>query len=147
MRQNNSYQLDRGCLICKKQLFGRSDKIFCDIKCKNKYHSDVRKSTKNVQGETFKIINRNWAILAAFMSEKGNKVHVKKLALQEKKFDFNLVTNIQNKAGYINFGIFNYSYYVTKNDIVVITRDTKQSDISPYLFKRYEHELNPNIFK
>jgi hypothetical protein len=34
------------CKICSKILVGRSDKLFCSLRCKNYYHTNLRKATK-----------------------------------------------------------------------------------------------------
>lgn len=33
------------CKICKKNIVGRSDKLFCSTRCKNYYHINLRKVT------------------------------------------------------------------------------------------------------
>ncbi len=136
MQPNFEKNLNRTCIICERQLFGRSDKVFCAIQCKNKYHSEVRKTTKTISAETLKIINKNWTILASLMTEKGEKVTIKKLTLQRLGFDFNTITNVILKNQYINFGIYNFNYYITKNEHVIIMKDKEQSEISPFIFKR-----------
>ena len=128
--------LDRNCLICEKSIFGRADKVFCGIQCKNKYHSEVRRTTKSISSETFKILNRNWTIITNLMTDQVEKIIVKKLTLQRLGFDFSTITNIHQKNMFINFGIYNYTYYIGKNDNVIIFKDKEHSEISPFIFKR-----------
>ncbi|MBI1836568.1 MAG: hypothetical protein HYR91_04815 [Flavobacteriia bacterium] len=130
------YQKERRCLVCEKSIHGRSDKIFCGINCKNHYHSEVRKITKTISAETVKIINKNWAILTSMMTKDYNQVTVKKLTLQRLGFDFGAITSVHSNHSFINFGIYNYIYYITKYDKVVIMRNKEESIITPFLFKR-----------
>ncbi|MBI1838418.1 MAG: hypothetical protein HYR91_14240 [Flavobacteriia bacterium] len=131
-----TYSQNRKCLICEKAIFGRSDKIYCGINCKNHYHSEVRKTTKTISAETIKLIHKNWKILASIMTEKGNQVTTKKVTLQRLGFNFDVATSVHTKFGFYNLGIFNYTYYVTKNDTVIILQNKDESEITPFLFKR-----------
>ncbi|MDX1349674.1 MAG: 50S ribosomal protein L25, partial [Putridiphycobacter sp.] len=36
----------RKCKVCKKELLGRKDKVFCSSDCKNYYHVGLRRATK-----------------------------------------------------------------------------------------------------
>ncbi len=130
---NNS---NRTCIICETNIYGRSDKVFCGIDCKNKYHSEVRKTTKTVSAETIKLINKNWKILTNLMTDKGCQLTTKKLTLQRLGFSFDVATNVHTKFGFINLGIYNYTYYITKNDKVVVMLEKEETNITPFLFKR-----------
>ena len=70
------------------------------------------------------------------MTDQGEKIIVKKLTLQRLGFDFATITNIHQKNMFINFGIYNYTYYIGKNDNVIIFKDKEHSEISPFIFKR-----------
>jgi hypothetical protein len=48
---------NRLCCVCDKPLYGRSDKVFCDIRCKNTYHAEIRKYLKN--NSRFRVIENN----------------------------------------------------------------------------------------
>lgn len=135
-----AYHLDRKCLICSKQLFGRIDKVFCDITCKNHYHSEIRRTTRTIMSETFKIINKNWQIITSLMTEKAYRFKTKKLTLQRLGFDFNTITSYNMQLNKITFGLYNYEFYFGQNDTITITRNKDHSSISPYLFKRLLNE-------
>ena len=136
MVKKTTNHTNRTCIICETNIYGRSDKVFCGIDCKNKYHSEVRKTTKTVSAETIKLINKNWKILTNLMTDKGSQLTTKKLTLQRLGFSFDVATNVQSKFGYINLGIYNYTYYITKNDKVVVMLDKEETNITPFLFKR-----------
>lgn len=131
----NTYK-KRTCIICEQTLFGRSDKVFCGITCKNKYHSEVRKSTKSVMAETNKIMNKNWLILSNLMTESTDRFVIKRLALERLGFNFQVISNVIDHNWRTVYGIYNFSYYVGNNNNIIVTQDKKQSLVSPYIFKR-----------
>jgi hypothetical protein len=144
------YQLDRRperkCVICESKLVGRSDKVFCGIQCKNKYHSDVRKSNKTFESETLKTITKNYYILAGAVNQE-NSASVKKLVLQRLGFNFDHVTHIQIKPAGIIYSVFEFSFYISKNGNVIIHKDSKQIPISPYLYKRWKAVFPENLIQ
>ena len=141
MCQKNDFS-HRQCVICNKQLIGRSDKRFCDIKCKNYYHSEVRKSLKTIASETMKVLAKNIIILEGIMGEEKNSCLIDKLALERLGFRFNYVTDIGQKYGVNYYGVFSFNYRFVKNKRVEITIDRKRSPISPFIFKRWSREIS-----
>lgn len=131
----------RQCVICNRQLVGRSDKRFCDIKCKNKYHGEVRKSMKTIQSETLKILTKNFVILSGVMGEQQNAAIIDKLALERLGFKFNYVSDAENKSGIIHFGVFHFTYQFIHNKRVLIKIDRERKTISPFIFKRWSREI------
>jgi hypothetical protein len=129
----------RTCVICNAKLIGRSDKVFCDIKCKNKYHSEVRKSTKTLASETQKILMKNYIILAGVMNEKNDNFIVKKQVLDSLGFNFDFVTRVEGRGGKIAFFIYEYRFEYSKTDLVIVSRDFQSHPVSPFLFKRWKH--------
>lgn len=87
----------RQCVICEKQLYGRSDKRFCTIKCKNFYHGEVRRSMKTVNAETMKILTKNAVILTGIMGKECDHFVIDKLSLERHGFRFNYVTDVMMK--------------------------------------------------
>ena len=132
----------RQCVICNSQLIGRSDKRFCDITCKNKYHSEVRKSMKTIASETVKILTKNFTILSGIMGEKNNTVIIDKLALERLGFRFDYVSDAVNKSGIIHFGLFHFTYRFAHNKRVFINIDRERETISPFIFRRWSHEIS-----
>jgi len=131
----------RQCVICNSQLVGRSDKRFCDITCKNKYHSEVRKSMKTIQSETLKILTKNFVILSGVMGESKNAAIIDKLALERLGFKFDYVSDAKNKSGSIHFGLFHFTYQFIHNKRVLIKIDRERKTISPFIFKRWSYEI------
>jgi len=131
----------RQCVMCNGHLIGRSDKRFCDITCKNKYHSEVRRSMKTIQSETLKILTKNFVILSGVMGESNNAAIIDKLALEKLGFKFNYVSDAESKGGIIHFGLFHFTYRFIHNKRVLITIDRERKTISPFIFKRWSYEI------
>ncbi len=127
----------RQCLICEKQLHGRSDKVFCDIHCKNYYHSEVRKTTRSITSETIRFLKRNYTILEGFMTEKAEKFSIHKTKLEKEGFKFQYVTHFIYQKDFTRFSLFNFDYCFGKNNQVVVRRKEQNPSISPFLFKRW----------
>jgi len=132
----------RQCVICNSQLIGRSDKRFCDISYKNRYHSEVRKSMKTIQSETLKILTKNFVILSGVIGESNNAAVIDKLALERLGFKFDYVSDAKNKSGIIHFGLFHFTYRFVHNKRVLITIDRERKTISPFIFKRWNYEIS-----
>jgi predicted nucleic acid-binding Zn ribbon protein len=132
----------RQCVICNKQLYGRSDKRFCDIKCKNYYHSEVRKSTKTITSETLKILSKNVVILYGILGEEKDSCLIDKLALERLGFHFNYVTDAESKYGVFHYSVFDFTYRIVKKKRVLITVDKKRKTVSPFIFKRWSREIS-----
>ena len=132
----------RQCVICNSQLIGRSDKRFCDIICKNKYHSEVRKSMKTIQSESIKILAKNFVILSGIMGEQKNAAIIDKLALERLGFMFDFVSDAEIKAGILHFGLYHFTYKFIHNKRVLITIDRDRKSISPFIFRRWSYEIS-----
>lgn len=124
------------CVICDSKLFGRSDKRFCSSKCKNRYHAEIRKTNRTVSKETLKVLYRNYRILSSLMSRNCSKYQVSKLVLQQKGFDPETITGMEyNKFG-IRLKVFDFYWYLSANNTIVVSRMKHESAISPFVYKR-----------
>lgn len=129
---------ERLCCVCDTKLFGRSDKVFCSLKCKNKYHSEIRKTSKTASKETIKILYRNHQILCEIMGEDCAKYKINKLALQRKGFNFEVLSGIeQNKFGY-KLKLFDFSWYLSNHSTIVIYHNPDEDIISPFVYTRWK---------
>ena len=148
MNNKKQSKPERLCCVCDKKLIGRSDKVFCDITCKNKYHQEIRKNSKNTISNNIKILKSNYNILCSLLGDNCHKFEIKKLKLQELNFDFSVITGIDT----VNLGIrkedfklqvFEFKWYQDENDNIIVLRDKNQSAISPYMYKRWVRYLKP----
>jgi ribosomal protein L24E len=70
----------RTCIYCEKTLHGREGKMFCNVDCKNNYHSR-RKAELNAKGhpnvpEILKIIKQNYKILLGYKEDVNSHKHL-----------------------------------------------------------------------
>ena len=143
------YKIDRNlrtCIVCEGQLYGRSDKVFCDIQCKNRYHAELARSKKTIANETFKILGKNWAILASLMSASADELHINKVELARHGFDFTAVSGVDVTTNNIHFDVFEYTWYYRANQEIAIILNKKQTTISPFLFKRWRYRYSYDDF-
>jgi hypothetical protein len=127
----------RECVICDSRLIGRSDKVFCDIKCKNKYHREVRCSLKTVDNETHKILLKNYQILAGLMSAEKTNFVIDTLALQRKGFHFQYITSLEVKNDVQHFFVYDHSFQILRNKTILVSKAKQRAALSPFLFKRW----------
>jgi len=76
------------CKICKKELIGRKDKLFCSVDCKNHYHVNLRRVTFYEAKTIDSILHRNRSILLEVLGKNGVQKKVSRLVLVKKKFQF-----------------------------------------------------------
>lgn len=85
----------RKCKHCGNPLQGRSDKVFCSVKCKNDSNYAKRNGKNSIIEEVDGILHRNHDILTQiFQGEKSNKIKVPRLLLDKMGFKFNYHTGI-----------------------------------------------------
>jgi len=127
----------RQCVICNRRLVGRSDKVFCDIKCKNYYHREIRMSARTALDETVSILRKNYIILTGLMGENSDKFVIDKLALEKAGFNFNHITGVRLDNVSPRYFIFELSFEFIKKNRVKIGVDTEREIFSPFVFKRW----------
>ena len=141
MQKKSNIQPTKKCCVCDKKLIGRSDKVFCDIYCKNQYHQSIRKHTKSASANTVKILKKNYVILCELLGDHCNRYKIKKMKLQERGFNFEVISGMnQNKYGF-KMEIFEFSWYYTTNNNIMVLQEKEQSKISPYMYKRWKMQL------
>ncbi len=146
MEKYKKLQNNRTCIVCEKFIFGRSDKVFCDIQCKNKYHAELARSKKTIANETLKILAKNWAILSTIMGECVSELHINKVELAEHGFDFTAVSGVDIATNNIRFDVFEYTWCYRANQEIKITLNKKQIPISPFIFKRWKYRYSKSNY-
>jgi len=111
------------CKVCKKKIIGRSDKMFCSIKCKNYYHTNLRRVTKNAVKEIDIILHRNRSILLEILGKRRLKIKVNRIVLEKKKFRFKYHTHLHiNKHNKTFYYVYDFSWMEFSDDEVLIKR-------------------------
>lgn len=60
------------CPICEDKIFGRSDKRFCSIKCKNRHHHVARKYLRNMVQSENRGRERNLTLLEGLIDARND---------------------------------------------------------------------------
>jgi len=131
----------RKCCVCDSKLHGRSDKVFCNYKCKNKAYAQHRKDAYAAGSQPIKRLNRNYYILCYLKGENADKFCISKSELRRLGFYFDVVSGIeQNKFG-LKFHVFEFSWYPVNNQNIMVYRNSDEQPISPYIYKRWERHM------
>ena len=111
------------CKMCSKKVVGRSDKIFCSVKCKSTYHRKLRKKTKLVALVIDEILHRNRSILYEIIGDVKTKIKVPRMVLEKKKFQFLYHTHThQNKQGKTYYYLYDLAWMSFSNNEILIIR-------------------------
>ena len=111
------------CKICNNEIIGRADKLFCSIKCKNYYHTNLRRVTKMAVKEIDIILHRNRSILLEILGKQKIQKKVKRIILEKKKFRFKYHTHTTiNKQGKTYIYIYDFAWMEFSNDEILIIR-------------------------
>ena len=113
----------KNCKLCKTHFFGRSDKLFCSLKCKSSYHRQLRAITKSATYGIDNILHRNRSILLEVMGKHKTQIKIPITILEKKKFNFNYITkyHINSRGKTYNY-VYDFSWMTFSNDEVLINR-------------------------
>ncbi len=116
-------QINRPCKLCKKPVFGRSDKIFCSTQCKSVYHIKLNKATSIATLQIDKILHRNRSSLLEILGKTTKSLKINREFLDAKKFNFDYFThyhiNSQNKM--VHF-VYDFSWMIFSDQEILIKR-------------------------
>lgn len=114
---------NRTCKQCKKNLKGRSDKIFCSTKCKSDHHYLQKTKTDNATKFIDAILHRNRIILEEIMEYNSSQIKVNKKILEKKGFNFQYITKYYvNSRGKTYHFVYDFSYLIFSDNNVIIYR-------------------------
>lgn len=142
MCATNSQNLERTCIICGDELIGRSDKVFCNIKCKNHYHIVLKRTKNQIAKDTFDIITNNWDILNGLLQNEKDKMLLEKMVLDKLKFNFSFASKVETRNNVVDYYVFDLKYRFVKHNHIFIERTkVSKNQISIYLFKRWQRKM------
>ncbi len=84
--------MEKRCLECEEELFGRIDKKFCSDQCRNAYNNKSLREENNYIRSVNSILRKNRRILAKLNPKGKAKVHRDQLL--KKGFSFNYHTDL-----------------------------------------------------
>lgn len=104
-------------------IIGRSDKLFCSVKCKNYYHTNLRRVTNEAALKIDRILHRNRSILLEVLGKNLNRKKVSRLVLEQKKFRFNYLTHFHtNKESKVYHWVYDFAWMSFSDDTILIIR-------------------------
>lgn len=111
------------CKICSKLVVGRKGKLFCSLRCKNYYHTNLRRVTVEATYDIDEILHRNRSILLEIMGKVKTSKKIDRLELEQKKFSFNYLTHYQvNKEGKTYHWVYDFAWMSFSNDTILIVK-------------------------
>jgi len=110
----NAMRLKKGCLFCKKELIGRSDKKYCDSSCKSAYqYKKSKEQPKRFYNKVDNQLKLNRKILKKY--NKGGKVTVRANLLTQEGFNSHFFTHYwKNKKGDVYLFVYEYGFLKIK---------------------------------
>lgn len=116
------------CPYCNKIIEGRTDKIFCDDRCRNNFYYKVNNEQKTFIRKINSVLLKNRGILRSL--NPSGRTSVPKACLEELGFDFNCFTSIhttrKNRDYYL---VYDQAYSIEPDgervSLVVFYRDSQ----------------------
>lgn len=108
------------CLHCGTVMYGRSDKKFCDTKCKNAYHNEETERSRRYRKGVMAAIEVNYAILDDLLKNRQLTVAVEKIA--PRGFSPNYSTYHRKRYPRDEYGCFDIRYNRSDSRIYNIHR-------------------------
>jgi hypothetical protein len=110
------------CQQCGAEFKGRSDKRFCSVACKNAWHAEHRRATRDAVAEIDGYLHRNREILATLMGS-ASKVELDRLVLTRTGFKYEYHTGTYlNKEGKMYRIVYDYAWMDFSDQKILIVR-------------------------
>ena len=128
MNETNVRKRVKKCPYCNKIITGRTDKVFCDDKCRNNFYYMVNNEQKTYIRKINVTLLKNRGILRTV--NPSGRTSVPKNYLEELGFDFNCFTGIhKTKKGRVYYLVYDQAFSFDENDervsLVVFYRDAQ----------------------
>lgn len=117
--------MTKKCKICANIIIGRTDKLFCSLRCKNYYHVNLRKATEEALAvnEINAILKRNRSILLELLGKRKTQATLQRIELEKKKFHFKYHTHQHtNSKGKTYHYVYDFAWMAFSNDKVFVIR-------------------------
>lgn len=116
--------VEKKCKMCNvKPIIGRSDKLFCSVKCKSNYHFKLRQVTNIEAKKIDTLLHRNRSILLEILGKKRKTLKVKRYILEKKNFRFKYHTHFNiNSSNKMYHYVYDIAWMEFSDDEILITR-------------------------
>lgn len=117
------------CLECGKEiLYGRTDKKFCSEDCRNKYHNNKHKYSRNVHNKVLNGIERNYDILNRLHRSHIASIDIGDLLALGFRLDYS--TGYRRANRHDEYRCFEFKYYITRNRLFGLQKVEPPIDLS-----------------
>lgn len=121
------YQEEGSCLECGTTFYGRKDKHFCSLSCKNRYHNKIIQAQRRYRAEVMAALTRNYAILDALVKE--DRTSAPLAELKKAGFDPAYITgHRKGRYRHDDYSCFDLSFYRTDTRIFNLRRKEPVSE-------------------
>ena len=118
----------KNCEECGKGFRGRTDKVYCSIKCKNRRHYRKREKLVDVTNDIDQILHRNYHILKKVLGDHKQKLKIPELRLSKEKFNYNYMTNFRtNTAGKVYHYVYDLAWMAFSDNEILIVKQKKMN--------------------
>lgn len=129
------------CPCCSGLVIGRSDKIFCTIKCKNIHHNAARSQLNLQFKQSQKIIQRNLVVLEGILGHEHNEMTIHKDTLFHYGFNLRSCTSVTRVGTKNVYHLGNYNYTICSDGTVKVKREGIKIEQYDLFFNRWEKEF------
>ncbi len=130
------------CPQCSGEVVGRTDKIFCTVKCKNHHHKMSKKQNKPMTLYVNDRLLRNLTVLQGLLGKHGTRIKIHRHELQKRGFSFGGCTKAdQDSKGRMIWELYYLRYTLGKDGVVTVVRMAHLNKFLPGFFKRWEQEF------
>ncbi|MCR5840581.1 MAG: hypothetical protein K6G86_00720 [Bacteroidales bacterium] len=121
MAYKKQFEEESTCLECGKAFYGRKDKHFCSLSCKNMWHNRKIRERRHLRMEVMAALARNYEILNALLKEERVSAELEELV--KAGYDPAFVTG-HRKGLYRHdeYTCFDISFYRTSTKIFNVRR-------------------------
>lgn len=118
--------MERQCLTCAEEVFGRIDKKFCSDQCRNSYNNKLNSDSSNYVRNINNILRKNRRILEQLTPNEKSKA--KKEKLVSLGFNFNYFTSIYTtKDNRTYYYCYDYGYLELDKDWFALVKKKEWS--------------------
>ena len=111
------------CILCGKQIAGRTDKKFCSLACKNTSNYSRRRQTKSMTQSIDSILHKNREILDVIMGPKRKRMHIEKTELTQMGFQFSYMTGYYtNSKGKLYHYVYDFAWMEFTGEKLMIVK-------------------------
>lgn len=116
--------MSRKCKVCVEIINGRSDKVFCSVRCKNIYHKEIYNASKIASKEINGYLDCNHSILLEFLGNDKNEIKVLRRLLKKKGFRFKYHTHSElNSENKLQHYVYDVAWVELSEDKILILKN------------------------